>query len=114
MGWRIHRVWSTEWFNDRNRAIEAVLTSLQQAEERPLEESIQAIPLPQTPVEQVLPSETALAEQLSPPLSRRYLGGVPYRKYRGNSRSRFINPTTTESGARCDRNSHSRNRGSNP
>ena len=81
MGWRIHRVWSTEWFNDRNRAIQAVLTSLQQAEERPLEESIQATPLPQTPVEQVLPSEIALAEQLSPPLSRRYLGGVPYRKY---------------------------------
>ena len=80
MGWRIHRVWSTEWFNDRNRAIEAILTSLQQAEERPLEESIQAIPLPQPPVEQGMPSDPALAEQLSPP-SRRYLGGVPYRKY---------------------------------
>jgi very-short-patch-repair endonuclease len=81
MGWRIHRVWSTEWFNDRNRAIEAILASLQQAEERPLEESIQAIPLPQPPVEPVVPSEIALAEQLSPPPSRRYLGGVPYRKY---------------------------------
>jgi len=81
MGWRIHRMWSTEWFNDRNRAIEAILTSLQQAEERPLEESIQAIPLPQPPVEQPGPDETALTEQLSPSPSRRYLGGVSYRKY---------------------------------
>ena len=80
MGWRIHRVWSTEWFNDRNRAIEAILTSLQQAEERPLEESVQAVPLPQPPVEQAAPSEPASAEQLSPP-SRRYVGGAPYRKY---------------------------------
>lgn len=80
MGWRIHRVWSTEWFNDRNRAIEAILTSWQQAEERPIEESIQAIPLLQPPDEKVVASEPVLTEQLSPP-SRRYLGGVPYRKY---------------------------------
>ena len=81
MGWRIHRVWSTEWFNDRNRAVEAILTSLQQAEERPLEESIQAIPLPQPAAEQVVSYEPVLKQPLSPPPPRRYLGGVSYQKY---------------------------------
>jgi very-short-patch-repair endonuclease len=81
MGWRIHRVWSTEWFTNRNRAVDAILASLQQAEERPLEESIQAIPLQQPAAEQVATSEPSPTQRLSPLPSRRYLGGVPYRKY---------------------------------
>src|SRR5208283_1025635 len=45
------------------------------------EESIQAIPLPQPAAEQAVPFEPALAQRLSTPPYRRYLGGVSYRKY---------------------------------
>ena len=30
-GWRLHRIWSTDWFRDRERAIEGVLRSLERA-----------------------------------------------------------------------------------
>ena len=46
MGWSIHRVWSTGWFHDQDRAIERVLASLTSAESSPVEESVQGAPLP--------------------------------------------------------------------
>jgi very-short-patch-repair endonuclease len=83
MGWRIHRVWSTEWFHDRDRAIERVLASLSQAESRPVEESVQGIPL-QTDHSPnfVNAGPTVSADKHDPPQEkRRYLSGTPYRKF---------------------------------
>jgi very-short-patch-repair endonuclease len=49
MGWHIHRVWSTDWFHDRDRAIERVLSALSLAEARPIEELVQGVPLRSDP-----------------------------------------------------------------
>jgi hypothetical protein len=98
MGWRIHRVWSTEWFHDRHHAIERVLVSLSLAESRPVEESVQGVP-PQKDV----PLDSATAPSVSLPVNdlptdqRRYQLGIPYQKFNGTAdrdlliQSRFSN-----------------------
>ena len=42
MGWRLHRVWSTEWFHERERAIQSMLRRIEQAEAAPADEPIPA------------------------------------------------------------------------
>jgi len=82
MGWRIHRIWSTEWFHDRNRAIERVVSSVSFAEARPIEESVQGAPIDETALfvrEQVRDSSNP-----SSPV-RRYQTGVPYRRFTGSA-----------------------------
>ena len=44
MGWRIHRLWSTEWFHDRDQAIESILRSVEQARSTPLGRPVYAPP----------------------------------------------------------------------
>jgi very-short-patch-repair endonuclease len=85
MGWRIHRVWSTDWFHDRDRAIERVLASLSLAESRPVEESVQGIPLRKDP-----PNATVVLPAISAPdnssISKRlYQPGTPYKKFTGTA-----------------------------
>ena len=72
MGWSIHRVWSTEWFHDQDRAIERVLASLTLAESRPVEESVQGAPLPNDPPP-VLNSTSSVARSnhVDPPPAER-------------------------------------------
>lgn len=83
MGWRIHRVWSTEWFHDRDRAIGRILASLSVAEAGPIEDSVQGVPLTidPPPVFVATPS-AARPNQVDPlPALRRYQPGVDYRKF---------------------------------
>jgi very-short-patch-repair endonuclease len=50
MGWRIHRIWSTEWFHDPELAVAGILRSVEQARETPIEQPIFAPPAdPNTP-----------------------------------------------------------------
>ena len=42
MGWRLHRLWSTDWFRDRDAAIAGVLRSLEQAESTPTAHPVEA------------------------------------------------------------------------
>ncbi|MGD0467702.1 MAG: DUF3320 domain-containing protein [Terriglobales bacterium] len=83
MGWRIHRVWSTEWFHDQDRAIERVLFSLSLAEARPVEESVQGVSQPSDPPPvSSSPSSPVRSDHADPPaLERRYQPGTPYRKF---------------------------------
>ena len=83
MGWRIHRVWSTEWFHDRDRAIERVLASLSLAQAEPVEESVQGVPLTiDPPPASVASSSAARPNHVDPlPAQRRYQPGVDYRKF---------------------------------
>jgi len=84
MGWRIHRVWSTEWFYDQDLAIEKILRSLAQAETVPPEELVEAPPTAdpepsfqptsREPVNPDAPATDVHAE-------RQYHPGEPYRKY---------------------------------
>ncbi len=84
MGWRLHRIWSTEWFNDRDRAVDRVLSSLSLAEACPVEESVQGVPVVIDPAEPNLPTaprSVAKADALA--IERRYQPGTPYRKFVG-------------------------------
>jgi len=45
-GWRLHRLWSTDWWRDPGRSIEAVLRSLEQAQQAPVEQSVPAPAIP--------------------------------------------------------------------
>jgi very-short-patch-repair endonuclease/DNA polymerase III delta prime subunit len=97
MGWRIHRIWSTEWFHDRDRAIERVLFNLSMAEARPIEESVQGIPVPIDPPGPFDCGPTGNGVHDTPPPARRYQAGVAYRKFAGTAdrellmQSRFSN-----------------------
>ena len=86
MGWHIHRVWSTEWFHDRDRAVERVLTSLSLAESRPVEASVQGVPPSQDPPPvPIYPSAVTAPENDSPVSQRRYQPGIPYRRLVGKA-----------------------------
>lgn len=74
MGWKFHRVWSTEWFHNRDMAIKLMLDSIERAEiinssskyiSAPLEDGKEYIfnPLP------------------APKLKRRFKQGILYSKY---------------------------------
>ena len=101
MGWRgrIHRVWSTEWFHDRDRAIERVLASLTLAEARPVEESVQGVP-PRNDPPSVTVSTSSVSTPEDEPLTsqRRYQPGIPYRKFNGTADRELLIQTRFSSG----------------
>ncbi len=87
-GWRIHRVWSTEWFHERDTAIGAILQSLERAEATPPEQLVEA-PIPQEP--DVQRNEVELETQIPrQPVIRRYPLGQPYQKFRAGSTRRSV------------------------
>lgn len=97
MHWRIHRIWSTEWFHDRERAIEKVLASLSLAEAQPVEESVQGVPLPSAP-RPVSGFDGGKRPEGDPSsATRRHHPGMPYRSFVGTAdrdlliQSRFSN-----------------------
>src|SRR5207249_10204562 len=50
-GWRLYRVWSTDWFRDREAALARLLRAIEQAREAGAEDSVLAPPaLPVEPV----------------------------------------------------------------
>lgn len=76
MGWRIHRVWSTEWFYEREKALEAIIRSVEQAEARPSADGIPIVSV--QPV--ITPSMSG--EKPSMVVDRQYASGLPYQLYR--------------------------------
>jgi len=76
MGWRIHRIWSTEWFHDPERAIAGVLRSVEQAQQAPVEcpvyvpTPVANPPVPDNPAPQSRPPGTEIA--------CKYKAGCPY------------------------------------
>lgn len=83
MGWRIHRVWSTEWFHDRDRAFERILASLKLAECRPVAESVQGAPPHEGTGRRnsVSVPRVSTARDDRAETKRRYQPGIPYRKF---------------------------------
>lgn len=73
LGWRLYRIWSTDWFRDRERAIDAAVRAVGRARQAPVERSIPAPPITVPRVERVASA---------PAVSRRYAPGEPYRRYR--------------------------------
>jgi very-short-patch-repair endonuclease len=86
MGWKIHRVWSTEWFHERNTAIDSILRSLARAEATPPEHPVEApIPRPLSAQSEEVQEETRVPQR--PPI-RRYPPGQPYQKFRAQGTRR--------------------------
>jgi superfamily I DNA and/or RNA helicase/very-short-patch-repair endonuclease len=82
MGWKLHRVWSTEWFNNREMAIKLMLSSVGRAlskeEVKPVHVSVtenKELELKQTPV---------------PQIKGKYKYGIPYCKYSRNHRKETL------------------------
>ena len=71
MGWRILRVWSTEWFRHREQALSALLRGIERAEQEPRRRNVPAPPAPPNPGE---------GNPNPRPPVRRYPPGEPYRK----------------------------------
>ncbi len=79
-GWRLHRVWSTEWFHDREAALTKLLSSIEQARMAPLTDVFAP------PKRRVTTEETdGNAQQGTPndsaPVARRFPPGELYKKY---------------------------------
>jgi very-short-patch-repair endonuclease len=69
MGWKIHRLWSTEWFYERDAAIQAILQSVERAEATPPEQLVEApIPPPPDPEGKEVELVTPISR---PPANRR-------------------------------------------
>lgn len=86
MNWRIHRVWSTEWFHNPESAISSILQSLEQAETVPLDQLAEAPPLPGVGDAEDCAADTPAAGSQPPraetTMVRRYPAGRPYRRFR--------------------------------
>jgi len=80
MGWRIHRVWSTEWFHERDRAIASILRSVEQAQREPVDHPIYAPPV--VDPAPTAPNRSSGGEiRRAPDIQRRYKPGIPYTRF---------------------------------
>ncbi|MCX5847742.1 MAG: DUF3320 domain-containing protein [Deltaproteobacteria bacterium] len=77
MGWRIHRVWSTEWFHDRERAVAGILRSIEQAQQAPVERPVYVPPPDPDPITMVPPQRSGKAKSERED-TRLHKPGVPY------------------------------------
>jgi very-short-patch-repair endonuclease len=83
MGWRIHRVWSPEWFYDREHAMSKIFRSLEQAEAVSPENVVGAPGAVMTdtePLHQATPN-TAVDTRSDALTARKYRPGEPYKKF---------------------------------
>ncbi len=82
-GWRLHRLWSTEWFHDREKAIDGVMRSVDVALSSAWADA------PEAPIQTSAPvaageGEFNHSQEAVPQADRRYPAGEPYSKYRAN------------------------------
>lgn len=75
MGWKLHRVWSTEWFHNRDAAITLMLHGIERVMSQDLSESVPAaiVSVDEEFTFETLPAAKVLKE---------YKPGVPYEKYK--------------------------------
>ena len=98
LGWRLHRIWSTDWFRDPDRAIEAVLRAVEHAQHEPVERSVFGAPITRSSVDEWTDGARDLRRRTAespagtsaPAEARRYGPGVPYGKYRGGGRRELL------------------------
>jgi very-short-patch-repair endonuclease len=84
MGWRIHRVWSTEWFHNPGQVVEGILRSVDQAEANPSRRPVWA-PVAAPDPEPLGRTDPTYKTTTPPSVTRRYRPGVPYSLYRSPS-----------------------------
>jgi very-short-patch-repair endonuclease len=91
LGWRLYRIWSTDWFRNPDQAILGVLRALEVAIKNPAEEPV-AAPVPrQTSARDQTPSGTPRSPAPPPATaSKRYSGGKPYERCSGSGRRELL------------------------
>jgi len=73
MGWKFHRIWSTEWFQNRDMTIKLMLDSVERAMARDQKESVPAASATEVDFDfKPIPA---------PQIKKQYQTGPPYRKY---------------------------------
>ncbi len=89
-GWRLYRVWSTEWFRDRDKALAGLFRAAEQARETPVEAAPLAPPLPTVAPSPASEGPGQMKARPTPhdasPIARRFPPGEPYRRYHGRGR----------------------------
>ena len=75
MGWRLYRIWSTEWFQNRDMAVKLMLNNIERAMSRDKTESVPAT----LSVEE---KEFDFEHFPAPQIKKKYQLGVPYRRYK--------------------------------
>jgi very-short-patch-repair endonuclease len=80
LGWRLYRIWSTDWFRDRERTLDAAVKAIERALQAPVEGSVAAGRA--TSAANEFRRNTSEVPRPPTAASRRYPPGVPYRKYR--------------------------------
>jgi very-short-patch-repair endonuclease len=86
MGWRIHRLWSTEWFHDPEKAISGILRSIEQAQASPAEKPVPAPPVSgQSAPSQGSPKKGNPGHE---DVTRKYKAGVPYYLFKPSNEAR--------------------------
>lgn len=78
-GWKIYRVWSTDWFRDREEALKGILSAFELAKKAPVKDSVQATTLYPQETQFKSPND-AIAENPSSQRERLFKAGIPYRK----------------------------------
>ena len=77
MGWRLCRVWSTEWFNSPDLALKSMINTISAAMNKDIEKSIQAI-TNEKEREVAMPKQTHTPEII---INKKYKAGIEYKKY---------------------------------
>jgi len=77
-GWRLYRLWSTDWFHDRDHALQGVLRAVEQAMQAPAESV--AAPLDASSPPAPRPAGAPMDREPTP-ASPRQAPGAPYRRY---------------------------------
>lgn len=82
-GWRLHRLWSTDWFRDREKTLTLVLTAYERALQAPVEDSVLG------PSTETAAAPVAAAAAVTPApvaVRREHPAGEPYLRYRETNR----------------------------
>ena len=76
MGWRLYRVWSTDWFWNYDQAVSDLMNAIKRAETSMVEPKIVA------PPEAIMETSVKVKPKMvETTTSRKYSGGKPYEKY---------------------------------
>lgn len=87
-GWKIYRVWSTDWFRNREEALKGILSGLEAAKRAPAKDSVLAkAKVQDANSTEVLLNNDLVTERQSTAHKRKYKLGVPYHKYSLNKKS---------------------------
>ncbi len=78
MGWRLHRIWSVDWFRNPEQELDAAVRAVQRAMAPAAPEA--GVPAPPVYSPPVSPPPTVSRPAVAPPTASTFPAGVPYRE----------------------------------